>query len=312
MNNPAKTSFYTSLGFVSVICWSATVILSRTVTTALGKYTAGATIYLVGGIIACTMVAFLPKGFRRMFVLPLKYYAICGSLFVSYTVLLYIAIGTATTSHATVIVGLINYLWPAFIFIFSIPILGRKANWLLLPGILLASFGVYLGAMAETPLNIMDFFSLQQSNLIPYLAALGAAICWGLYSNYCQLLLDNENGDAVPLFILMTGLALLVLRLFVVENSNWSTTVSLLVLVNVAFPVILAYSFWDLALRKGNTLVVVAASYFAPIVSTILTCMFLGVAFNKYIWIACISVTIGAVMCKISFDKKTPNLENNR
>lgn len=72
MNNPTKTSFYTSLGFVSVLCWSATVVLSRTVTTALGKYTAGAVIYLIGGVVACIIVAFLPKGFPRLFYLLSK------------------------------------------------------------------------------------------------------------------------------------------------------------------------------------------------------------------------------------------------
>jgi drug/metabolite transporter (DMT)-like permease len=304
MNNPTKTSFYTSLGLVSVLCWSATVILSRAVTTALGKYTAGATIYLIAGVVACLIVVFRPKGFQRLFSLPIKYYVICGSLFTSYTVLLYVAIGMATSNHATVIVGLINYLWPSFIFIFSIPILGGKANWMLLPGVLFASIGVYLAAMAENSVIAIDLFSWQQTNLIPYFAALGAAISWGLYSNYCQILIDKENGDAIPIFILITGLALFIMRLFVTEKSEWSPTVFWLVMVNVAFPVIIAYSFWDLSIRKGNANIVVAASYFTPVFSTILTCVFLGVPISNMIWAGCICVTIGAVLCKISFDKK--------
>lgn len=303
MNSSPRSSLYTSLGFISILCWSATVILSRSVTSALGTYTAGAIIYLIGGLIACIVLLFMPNGIQKLFSLPLKYFVVCGLLFTSYTVLLYIAIGMASSNHSTVVVGLINYLWPAFIFIFSIPILGRKANWILLPGILFASLGVYIGAMAESSMGFLDVFSSQESNIIPYLAALGAAISWGLYSNYCQILIDKEKGDAIPVFILMTGLALLILRLFVTEESKWSTAVSLLVLANVAFPVILAYSFWDLAIRKGNTVMVVAASYFTPILSTILTCLFLGVAINKFIWLASICVTVGAILCKKSFDK---------
>lgn len=298
-------SLHTSLGLISLLIWSASVVLSRATSEELGKYTAGATIYLIGGVLACLLTARKPQGLKKMVSLPKKYLLICGCLFVMYIVLFYVAIGLASTSKATVVVGLINYFWPTFIIVFSIPILGRKSNWLIFPGVIFSMIGVYLAATSDQNIGLVDIFSSGNKDYLPYSLAFLAAISWGLYTNFSQKF-GGKGDDALPIFLLACGIVLLILRLFAVEHSVWSVKSILLVIFTILFPVVLAYSFWDIGIRKGNAILISALSYFTPIFSTIMTGVFLGVTIDGKIWLGCALVTIGAILCKFAFTKQKP------
>jgi hypothetical protein len=63
--------------------------------------------------------------------LPKRYLFGCGALFVSYEVALYLAVGLSVSDQQVLVVGLINYLWPALILLTAIPILRYRARpWL--------------------------------------------------------------------------------------------------------------------------------------------------------------------------------------
>jgi drug/metabolite transporter (DMT)-like permease len=302
-NAKSRSIFYTSLGLLSLIIWSTSVVVSRSVSASLGMYTAGSMIYLLGGLTACLITFLQPNGFRGMFLLSKKYLIICGLLFIFYIVFLFLAISIATSSQSTIVVGLINYFWPSFIFLFSIPILGRSANWMLLPGMLLASAGVCLAAIGENYSSFSDLLNFNNKDLLAYCLAFKAAICWGLYTNFCQKW-NKQNESAVPLFFLFSGIILLLLRLTVHEESNWNGTTICLIIFNVLFPVVIAYRFWDFAIYKGNVVLVSAASYFTPVLSTIMTSYFLAVSVKNSTWIGCALVALGAVLCKFAFNEK--------
>lgn len=299
----SKYTLNTTLGLISLLIWSASVVLSRATSEELGKFTAGATIYLIGGVLACLLAARKPQGIRKMISLPKKYLLVCGFLFVMYIVLFYVAIGLASSSKATVVVGLINYFWPTFIIVFSIPILGRKSNWLIFPGVIFSMIGVYLAATSDQKISLVEIFSSDNKDFLPYSLAFLAAISWGLYTNFSQKF-GGQGEDALPLFLLVCGIVLLVLRLFAVEHSVWSLKSIALTIFTILFPVILAYSFWDIGIRKGNAILISAASYFTPVLSTIMTGVFLGVTIENKIWLGCALVTIGAILCKFAFTKQ--------
>jgi drug/metabolite transporter (DMT)-like permease len=61
------------------------------------------------------------------------------------------------------------------------------------------------------------------------------------------------------------------------------------------FPVLVAYAFWDRAVRRGNLPLVAAASYGVPVVSTLLSQWLLDAPVGVWLWIACGLVTVGAV-----------------
>lgn len=71
------------------------------------------------------------------------------------------------------------------------------------------------------------------------------------------------------------------------------------------FPTFLAYTFWDRAMRKGNIILVVSLSYFTPLLSIIISSLYLRVAIKANLWIACGLVIAGAVICKFSIIDRT-------
>ena len=71
------------------------------------------------------------------------------------------------------------------------------------------------------------------------------------------------------------------------------------------FPTFLAYLFWDRAMRKGKIILVVSLSYFTPLLSIIISSLYLQVAIEPSLWLACGLVIAGAVICKFSIIDKT-------
>lgn len=66
------------------------------------------------------------------------------------------------------------------------------------------------------------------------------------------------------------------------------------------FPTFLAYTLWDKAMRKGKIILVVSFSYFTPLLSIIISSLYLQVVVRANLWIACALVITGAVICKFS------------
>jgi len=69
------------------------------------------------------------------------------------------------------------------------------------------------------------------------------------------------------------------------------------------FPVMLAYAFWDRAMRRDNVTLVAAASYLAPLLSTALSVMYLRVALGWNLWLACGLIVAGAALAQVSVVK---------
>jgi drug/metabolite transporter (DMT)-like permease len=290
----------TALGLCSIIFWSSTVAISRPLTESLGKFTAAACIYLAGGIIACAIAAAKPNGLKSMLALPRRYLIVCGSLFVLYVVLLYAAIGSASDRRTTIVVGLVNYLWPALVFVFSIPILGKRPSWLLIPGVALGIGGIFLAVTSGQLLNAADLLAIWKNDGLALVAALIAAVCWGLYTNCCRRFNPGQAG-AVPLFILASGVVLAIVRLGVTEQSTLSESVGWLLAANITFPVLLSYVFWERAARGGNLQIVAGASYLTPVLSTIISSSYLNISLDASVWVGCVLVVAGAVICNLSF-----------
>ena len=78
-------------------------------------------------------------------------------------------------------------------------------------------------------------------------------------------------------------------------------------------PALLAYGFWDSAMRRGNLVLVASVAYLAPVLSTTITSLYLHVTPGRNLWIACGLVVAGAVVCKLSVTdppaEKVPDAE---
>ena len=287
------------MGLISIVIWSTVIAFSRSLVEELGTFTSGGSVYLAGGALSLGLLWLRHRGFSWTRGFATRYLLTCGGLFVLYEVMLYLAIGLSTTRQQTLEVGLINYLWISFTFAFSVPVLKKKAGWPLIAGMVMAVAGV---AIATLPpgYSLAELQTNLQQHGAPYLLSLGCAVSWGLYSNLSRKWGSESGESAVPIFLLATGLTLLGLRLFAVEQSHWSTT-SVAQLIYVALlPTTVAYIAWDIAMRRGNLILIASLSYIIPLASTIISSILLHVTMSANLWIACILVIAGAVVCRYS------------
>lgn len=298
------TDSNTIRGILAILFWGSTVAYSRSLTEKLGTITAGGLVFTLSGILACIyLLIFSPGSLKKIINLPIKYLWGCGILFIVYMIVLYLAIGLSVSRLQVIEISIINYLWPGLTLLFSIPILRKKVNLLIVPGIIITFIGVY---MAMNPYSNFSFFPFLQNiknNSLPYMFAFLAALSWALYSNIAKKFGSNQKEGAVPIFLLFTGLVLLILRLFFPEEAVWNLKALVELFYMAIFPTFLAYSFWDQAMRHGNIILVVVFSYFTPLISVFISSLYLQINIDIHLWVASILVVIGALISKYSFSE---------
>jgi drug/metabolite transporter (DMT)-like permease len=257
--------------------------------------TAGAAAYLIGGCFCLLRLAWSAKPVSHLLKLPRPYLLGCGSLFVFYTAAIYFAVGLAKDRGQVLEIALVNYLWPALTILFSLPLLKKRASRWLLPGTALALTGVCLVMAQGAHVSWASFRQHLQSNPAAYALALAAAISWALYSNLARRWSEPEDGGAVELFVPATGLVLLALRLLTTEPTGWSLQ-AMGEASGLAAITTLAYILWDVAMRKGNLLLVAACSYFTPLLSTLVSCAYLRVSPSPKLWLGCLLLVSGSLV----------------
>jgi len=180
-----------------------------------------------------------------------------GGLF-GYHALYFLALRFAPPAEA----GLLNYLWPLLIVLFSS----------LLPGERLALHHV-LGALLGFAGTVLLFGGNNSGDFAPgqvpgLAAAFVAAFVWAAYSVMSRQLKAVPT-DAVAGFCLATALLSAVVHGFI-EVTVWPDTVVqwLAVAALGLGPVGAAFYAWDIGMKRGDIRVLGAASYVTPLLST--------------------------------------------
>jgi len=290
----------TVLGIFSLLFWSSTVAFGRRLTEDLGVWTATSTAFIVAGAVSCLFWSVRNRGPQHLVRHRPAYLWGAGGFFVLYIVCLYGAIGLAANRQQVLEVGILNYLWPALTLVLSVPMLGNRPRWTLWPGLLFAVSG---GALALVQQGALSWETWQRNIVahpLPYGLALLGAFAWALYSNLSRRYGPPCGVGAQPLFVLGAGLVLLVCRTFASEHSTWTTTACLMLAFTSIFTVTLAYAFWDYAMRTGRIVLLASLSYLIPVLSTALSAALLGIRPGAAVWIACVLVIAGALVCRAS------------
>jgi len=289
-----KINRHTVLGFLAILLWSTSIALARSIAEEVGPLTAGAAVYLTGGSILAGNLLCRDHAVARLLQLPRLYLFGCGALFLIYTTALYLGLGLALDRRQAIEIGLVNYLWPTLTIVFSLIILSKRATVLLIPGTVSALCGIVLVLTQQTELSWVSFFTNLSSNPAAYGLGLVAALTWGLYSTLTRLW-GSDDGGGVPLFIPVTGVALLLLCLSRGEGGSWSLPVVVEVGV-LGLSTALAYLFWDNAMRRGDMILVASGSYFTPLLSTVVSCIYLQVMPGISLWIGCLLIVGGSFL----------------
>jgi len=208
---------------------------------------------------------------------------------------IYLAVGLARDRQQVLEVGLINYLWPVFTLLFSVFLLGKNARFSLIPGMILGFLGAFLVLTQGNSISWESFSRNVATNSWVYFLALMAAVLWGLYSNLSRRWGGTMSGNAVPFFMMATGLILLFIRLFFREQSLWNLR-SVAEVLFMSLATLFSYIFWDLAMRKGDMVLVAASSYFIPFLSTLVSSLYLGITAGLRLWIGCGCIILGSLI----------------
>jgi drug/metabolite transporter (DMT)-like permease len=291
----------TILGMAAIALWSTTVAFGRSLAEQLGPLTTACLIYTSGGVLGCAYLALSGRFRATLRSTDRRYLLGCGALFTLYIACLYLALGLAHTRSQVLEVGLVNYLWPMLTLLFSVPVLRMRARSLFVPGAFVAMAGVLLATTQNQPLSWHSLRGNLVQNSTPYILGLLGAVSWGLYSTLSRRWAAGAQGGAVALFMLGTGIALGLGRLLFTEPTRWTSAVWL-ELGYMAVGTNLAYAFWERAMRGGDIILVAASSYFTPLLSTIVSTLYLSVVAGPRLWIGCGLVVAGAIACKLSVE----------
>jgi drug/metabolite transporter (DMT)-like permease len=295
MDVTRKRYLATAKGFAAILLWSTTVAIARSLSESLGAVTAAAAVYSIAGFASLMEILLRSRMRKQVLQLPAQYLIVCGFLFVSYMLLLFLAVGLAANHEQTLEVGLLNYLWPTLTILLSLVLLGKKASWILIPGTLLALSGVFLVLSQGANVSWQSFANNFCGNPLAYSLAILAAVSWALYSTLTNKFASEQNSGGVVIFLPVTAIVLILICCFVDEPRQWSSQ-AMIEAVFLGFSTYLAYGLWDSAMRQGNVVLVAAGSYLTPLFSTIVTSLYLVVAPGWNLWLGCAVLILGSVL----------------
>lgn len=193
--------------------------------------------------------------------------------------------------------NMINYLWPMFVVIFSILILKEKFTSKTFIAIILG----FVGAIIIITKG--NFSSFQNEYTTGYLLALGAAICYGLFSVLGKKLNYEKFTSMlvfyVSSFILIT-LTMLTFSKFVIPQS---LTTWLAIIFLGGFSSSLGFVFWFKALEKGKTHQLANLIYITPFLALVFAFFLNGEIIPTISVIGLLLIIIG-ILVQLSGTKK--------
>ncbi len=248
----------TLIGFSAVLMWSSLALF----TAASGRvppFQLAAMCFALGGAIGAVTWPFRADAIGAL-KQPLAVWALgVGGLF-GYHALYFVALRLAPPAEA----GLINYLWPLLIVLFSAFLPGERLKTHHLAGALIGLAGTIVliagaNAVSFTPAHVPG-----------YAAAFVAAFVWAIYSVMSRRFAAVPT-DAVTGFCLVTSL-LAAISHCLFETTVWpqNPVQWLSVLALGLGPVGAAFYVWDFGLKRGDIRVLGASAYAAPVLSTLL------------------------------------------
>lgn len=213
--------------------------------------------FAVGGVVGLAVVAATGRlGALRQ--RPLAWLHGVGGLF-GYHALYFIALALAPAVEA----NLINYLWPLLIVLLSAPLRGLRLGPARLAGVGLGFAGcaILVGTGASFPPEALPGF----------LAALGCAVTWAVYSVTAGTKpLAGVPTEAVAGFCLATAACALVAHLVFEATVLPDARQALALLLLGLGPVGAAFFLWDVGMKRGDPRLLGTLAYAVPVASTLL------------------------------------------
>jgi drug/metabolite transporter (DMT)-like permease len=274
----------TLIGFSAVLMWGLLALLSKLAGDIPPLQLTGMS-FLIGGLVGVASWPFRPGAAQVLLAHPpVVWLHNVAGLFGSHA-LYFLAVQNAPVVE----VSLIAYLWPLFIVLFAGFLPGERLKAHHLVGVALGLAGAFLVVSKGQGLGLSQGLQLGHMIALPY------AVYWAAFSVSIRRY-GKIPSDIVAGFCLATGLlALLAHGIF--EETAWPLSVRqwLAILGLGLLPVGAAFYAWDFGMKHGDPLVLGAASYAAPLISTIVLLLTGFGVFHWSVAAACLLITGGAL-----------------
>ena len=271
----------TGFGFSAVLLWSLLALF--TVGSApVPPFLLSALSFAIAGAIGLLWL-FATGGLRQITQVPLYVYAFGTLGLFGYHALYFSALRLAPAAEA----GLIAYLWPLFIVLFSGFLPGERLG----VGHVIGAFVAFAGAAVIVGAEVRSF---EADAALGYGLALLCALTWSTYS------VGSRRFGAVPtgsvaVFCVASALLSLIAHI-TFETTVWPVnTLGWLAVLGLGLgPVGLAFFVWDIGVKRGDIQLLGVASYAAPVLSTMVLVL-VGVASAQWTLVAAaLLITAGA------------------
>ncbi|KQY97421.1 hypothetical protein ASD45_22410 [Pseudolabrys sp. Root1462] len=249
------SSFHATLiGFSAILMWSLLALLTVASGT-VPAFQLAAMTFAIGGAIGAAWVTW-SGAWGALRQSPKAWALGVGGLF-GYHALYFLSLRLAPPAEA----GLVNYLWPLLIVLFSGLLPGERLRWYSVAGAL-------IGFIGTAVLFIGKGFSLTPGAGAGYLAAFMAAFVWSGYS------VLSRRFAAVPTAV-VAGYCLVTAIMATLSHLAFETTVwpqdaeqwEAIIALGVG-PVGAAFYAWDIGVKRGDIRLLGVSSYAAPVLST--------------------------------------------
>lgn len=256
MSQTLSTDRATLIGFTAVLLW-ALLALFTVATAPVPAYQLNALCFAVGGAVGVVWLLITGRAGELRHV-PLRVYAFGTLGLFGYHALYFSALRLAPPAEA----GLIAYLWPLLIVLFSGLLPGEKLTRLHILGAVISFSGAAL-------LLAPGEGGFQAANWMGYVLAGLCALTWSSYSVLSRRIGAVPTSSVVVFCIATAGLSGLAHLMF--EETAWpSAPLGWAAIFGLGLgPVGIAFYTWDVGVKRGNIQLLGTASYAAPVLSTL-------------------------------------------
>lgn len=273
----------TSVGFIAVLLW-ALLALFTVGSSPVPPFQLAALCFSIGGALGVIWIG-VSDGFSVLRGISWRVYAFGTLGLFGYHALYFSALRMAPAAEA----GLIAYLWPLMIVLFSGLLPGEQLRAMHIVGALISFVGAALIVLGGA-----TGFSVEA--LPGYGLAFLCALTWSGYS-----VLSRRLGDTPTASVVVFCLATAVLAAgahILVEDTVWpDSPIGWLSILGLGLgPVGLAFYVWDVGVKQGDIQLLGVASYGAPLLSTLVLILAGIAAPSVSLLLAGILITVGAVL----------------
>jgi drug/metabolite transporter (DMT)-like permease len=283
----------TLIGASAILMWSLLALLTAA-SGAVPPFQLAALTFAIGATVGFLWIA---SGNRwRDLLQPWPVWALGITGLFGYHALYFTALRKAPPVEA----GLIAYLWPLLIVVFSALLPGERLRWFHLAGALLG--------LAGTALTIAkgSGIAFESAYLPGYIAALGCAFTWAGYSILSRRFHHVPTAVVAGFCLATAVLSALAHLLF--ETTSWPQGMGQwgAVLGLGLLPVGAAFYVWDHGVKRGDIQLLGAASYLAPLLSTLALIVSGYADLTAKTAFAALLITAGAVLASKELLRKRP------